>query len=204
MELVLPKFEDLAFIDEKHEYSVNGFIVPSTTEVMKPLSDRTYRTVDDSVLSKAAARGTKIHEAMENYMLYGIEDIDKEHQGYLDGFKRWVDFRKPQPVATEYRMYHKTLRYAGTLDLLADIGGELALVDYKSTSVLLPMLTRVQTESYKKGVESWGVCIQRKLVVQVKKDGSYKEEMHELHDAEAWRVFCSLLEVSNYIKKHKK
>ena len=105
----LPELKELQFCEKTHTYTVNGFVVPSVSEIMKPLSAAHYGGIDTDTLNKAANRGTIVHAAVENYLLFGIEDISKELRGYFDGFKKWIDEVKPVPIKTECRIYHKTL-----------------------------------------------------------------------------------------------
>ena len=71
----LPFFPELRFEDKRHIYTLGGQILPSVTTVMKPLDEALYRGIDESVMQMAAERGTAIHNAAENFALYGIEDI---------------------------------------------------------------------------------------------------------------------------------
>lgn len=145
----LPELKELQFCESTHTYTVNGFVVPSVSEIMKPLSAAHYKSIDADTLSKAASRGTKVHAAVENYLLFGIEDISQELRGYFDGFKKWIDEVKPVPIKTECRIYHKTLNYAGTADLPCYIDDVPTLVDFKTTATVAKVLTRVQLEAYK-------------------------------------------------------
>ena len=145
----LPELKELQFCEKTHTYTVNGFVVPSVSEIMKPLSAAHYGGIDTDTLNKAANRGTIVHAAVENYLLFGIEDISKELRGYFDGFKKWIDEVKPVPIKTECRIYHKTLNYAGTADLPCYIDDVPTLVDFKTTATAAKVLTRVQLEAYK-------------------------------------------------------
>lgn len=198
----IPELKELEFCEKTHTYKVNGFVVPSVSEIMKPLSSNHYAAIDCDTLSRAADRGTKVHAAVENYLLYGIEDISKELRGYFDGFKKWIDEYKPEPIKTECRIYHKTLNYAGTADLPCYINGEPTLVDFKTTATVAQTLTRVQLEAYKKAFESHGIEFKRKLIIQSRKDGTYHDKEHPITDAESWRVFTELLDVYRFIKKY--
>lgn len=200
--IAIPELNELNFCESNHTYTVNGFNVPSVSEIMKPLSAAHYGSIDADTLSKAASRGTKVHEAVENYLLFGIEDISKELRGFFDGFKKWIDNVKPTPIKPECRIYHKTLNYAGTADLPCYIDDVPTLVDFKTTATIAKTLTRVQLEAYKKAFESHGIKFERKLIVQSKKDGTYHVEEHPITDAESWKVFVELLDVYRFIKKH--
>ena len=100
----IPQFPELTFEEERHLYYLNGLEVPS---VMRPLSSDFYSTVDPEILNKAAKRGTAIHNAVENYAKFGIEDIPPVYAGYFASFREWWDSRKPEVLATETKVYHK-------------------------------------------------------------------------------------------------
>ena len=120
----LPFFPELRFEDKRHIYTLGGQILPSVTTVMKPLDEALYRGIDESVMQMAAERGTAIHNAAENFALYGIEDIEPRYAGYFEAFLKFWEEKYPEPLATESRVYHKFLRYAGTADLPCVIDGK--------------------------------------------------------------------------------
>jgi len=196
----LIELPELEFFEEPHIYKLNGEIIPSVSTVMKPLSSSVYGEVDPHILSMAANRGTIVHEAIENFLYYGIEDIPVSYTGYLDAFIQfWKDY-KPTLIAVEYRMYHKYLKYAGTSDILALIDDELWLIDNKTSSRIEKMLTRVQLEAYKKALATHGIRVQRKAILHLKKTGKYSFVEHKADDIEAWNVFTSSKTVYDYIR----
>lgn len=134
MSIQIPQFPELTFEEQKHIYRLNGMMLPSVTTLMKPLSEDFYDGISPDVLDRAAKRGTAIHNAVENFAQFGIEDITPEYAGYFRAFLSWWKARKPEPLATEHRVYHKVLLYAGTVDLICEIKGRLTLVDYKSSA----------------------------------------------------------------------
>ena len=75
----LPVFPELNFEEKRHIYTINGQILPSVTTVMRPLDNEVYRGIDEDVMRMAADRGTAIHNAVENYVIYGIEDIEPKY-----------------------------------------------------------------------------------------------------------------------------
>lgn len=168
----LPVFPELNFEEKRHIYTINGQILPSVTTVMRPLDNEVYRGIDEDVMRMAADRGTAIHNAVENYVIYGIEDIEPKHRGYFDAFLRFWDENNPEPLATESRLYHKILRYAGTADLPCVIGGKRVLIDYKTSAAVNKMLTGVQLEAYAKAYSSHGFRFDEKAIVHLKNDGS--------------------------------
>ncbi len=200
----VPSFDEVDFDEATHTYKVNGIVLPSVTTVMKPLSQSFYQVVDENTLSKAADRGTSVHQAIENFLEYGIEDVPPEHAPYFAAFKQFMADKNPIIIATEKRVYHKFLRYAGTVDLLCIIDGKVYLIDYKTTAVLSEMLVGVQLEAYERAYESFGVKIDAKATLHLRKTGKYSFKEFKCQDSECWTVFGSLLTVLQYIAKFKK
>ena len=193
-------FSDLDFQERTHTYKLNGLVIPSVTTIMKPLSDNKYSTVRADVLDNAANKGSIVHNAIENYLKFGIEDISEEYKPYFLAFLEFLSDKQPTILATETKVYHKFLRYAGTVDLVCIIDGEVYLIDYKTTAVL----TKVQLEAYAKAIDSHGFKVDKKAILHLKKDGTYRLEPHDNNDGESWSVFGALLTVNSYIDKYKK
>lgn len=196
----IPDFPELTFEEEGHIYRLNGREVPSVTTLMKPLSGSFYSTVDPAVLDKAARKGTAVHNANENYVLYGIEDICPAYAGYFNAFKDWWHDVKPVPIGTEIRVYHKILGYAGTADLLCMIDGKVTLVDYKTSAQVSKMLYSVQLEGYDRAFESHGIKIDRRIILHLTKNGTYKVVPFR-RSAKCWSVLSALMTVNNYINE---
>ena len=57
----------LEYIDETHTYIFDGVILPSITQILKIKFGNKYKDVSDEVLKKASERGTKVHQAIEDY-----------------------------------------------------------------------------------------------------------------------------------------
>lgn len=199
----LPDIGGLEFRESNHTYWLGRTQLPSVTTIMKPLSDAFYGGVYREVLNRAADKGTTVHQSLENFICFGIEDVPPDYKGYLEAYKAFCSEYNPLPIATETRIYHKYLMYAGTGDFLCLIGDALVLIDFKSTSQLVKMLTRVQLEAYDRAFDSHGLKIDKKAILQLKNDGTFKLEWHQKNDTEAWTVFGSLLTVSQYIAKNK-
>lgn len=199
----LPFFPELRFEDKSHIYTLGGQLLPSVTTVMKPLDEALYRGIDESVMQMAAERGTAIHNAAENFALYGIEDIEPRYAGYFEAFLKFWEEQSPEPLATESRVYHKFLRYAGTADLPCVIDGKKVLIDYKTSATVNRMLTGVQLEAYARAYESHGFRFDEKAIVHLKSDGSYQMVRYKVNDIESWQVFSSLMVVWNHIQKYK-
>lgn len=127
------------FEQEQHLYTLHGFRIPSVTQIMEPLSLMLYNSIPLDVLNEAADRGSRAHEQISNYVKYGVEEPDEDTEPYFEAFKKFEREYKPAWVESEYRTYHKILRYAGTIDLIGyiepDDGTGVDVIDLKCTSV---------------------------------------------------------------------
>ena len=91
----------------------------------------------------AAERGTRVHYYCEQVALRALNQPHQmaearaalaehgEHQ-FADRFDEWWQLYQVQPLAAEITIWNEELGYAGTLDLVARIGGRLCLIDYKT------------------------------------------------------------------------
>jgi hypothetical protein len=201
----IQKLPELAFEENTHTYTVNGIEIPSVTTVMKQLNEDYYGGIDTGVLTKAAAKGTAVHNAIENFLKFGIDDIAAEFNGYYRAFKSFMYDFKPEVIGSENRIYHKMLRYAGTSDLALIVKNKLLCVDAKTSSSIVKMLTRVQLEAYARAFSSHGIEFAGKAVLHLKKNGQYSfDDRYEPKDTEAWDVFCSMLTVRNYLENNRR
>lgn len=201
----IPNFEELTFEESKHIYTFNGIVLPSATTLMKPLSETVYGSIDKEVLDKAARKGTAVHSAIETYNNFGIIDIDTANKPYFDGYLKFAEEHSVSAYGSEIRLYHKELLYAGTADMIADVDGKLTLIDFKTSHSVSDMLCGVQLEAYDRALKSHGLDfkIQQKVIVHLKKDGSYELHFFKINDAECWKVFTALITIDNYKKKFK-
>lgn len=198
------KFPELNFDETRHLYSIGREVLTSVTTIMKPLSDAYYGGIDKERLTAAAQRGKIVHGSIENYLLFGVDDIPLEYEGYYSAFKSWMDEEKPEIISTEGRIYHKTFRYAGTSDLSCVIRGQNVCVDFKTSAEIVEMLARVQLEAYNRAFISHGIKHDTKAIVHLRRDGKYKIKTLPGGDSEAWEVFSSLLITNNYLKKYRR
>lgn len=88
---------------------------------------------------RAATLGTEIHEAIE-LLAQGkpMPDWPLPIQPHMDQFADFVRVCEPEWVASEATVYSRTQSYAGTLDFIARIGGELVIGDVKTGKAIYP------------------------------------------------------------------
>lgn len=194
---------NLTFENDTHTYKLDGVVIPSVTQVMKPLSEALYKSVDENILGVAAHRGSIVHESIEDYLNHGIDDIQPEYRGYLDAFKAFEHDYPFEVVGVEMRTCHGLLRYAGTVDLLCRIDGRLILIDYKTSARINEMLTGVQLEAYASALASNEIFVEDKAILHLKDNGKYTLKWYGKRSSESIAVFGACLTIYNHIMKFK-
>jgi hypothetical protein len=99
----------------------------------------------DIIASKAATEGTAVHKAIET-LLEGKEVNWIDENGLtnysLEVWKMILKFQefyikiKPKIIATEYHLFSDNHEYAGTADLIVEIGNDRWLIDIKTSNSL--------------------------------------------------------------------
>lgn len=196
--VTIPEFEELKFEENTHTYTIDGIELPSVTTIMEPLKNKAYGGISDTVMENAARRGSDVHNSIENYIKFDIIDIPEEYKGYFDAFLKWWNTFHPEVIASETKVYHKLLRYAGTIDLVLNINDEIVLVDIKTTATLKEDLCGVQLEGYYQALKSHGILVDKKAILHLSSDGEYKFVMFPSADAKRWRVFTALKTIFDY------
>ena len=77
--------------------------------------------------------GSAVHHEAEAYVL-GVPRPEPEGivAPFLDSFRHFLEDFQPEILASEATVYSPKESYAGTLDLIAGIGGRRILIDYKT------------------------------------------------------------------------
>lgn len=172
--------QTIAFEPDGHVYTLGSVVLPSVTQVMEPMSLMLYKGVPPDVMQIAADRGTRAHEQVSTYIKYGLMEPDDDTQPYLDAFLAFNADYHPQWVASEYRTFHRTLMYAGTLDLAGfitpDDGNGVDVIDIKCTAQFHRIMLSTQLAGYAEAVKSHGVRVRNRYGLQLLRDGTYRFE----------------------------
>lgn len=166
-------------------------------------------------LIRAADRGTALHHYAGNLangevleweeflsQLQGLW-FTEETESLCDTLKEWWMQVKPEVHGSEITGFNATYGYAGTLDLVATIGGETYIIDFKTSkswrqSHLMQLSAYLNFEKWVlngKAVDPIQVPNLRTLVVLVQPG---EVTVYEPNDAEKWFVmFRKLLDIRN-------
>lgn len=123
----------MIFNSDRHEYSDNGIIIQSVTQLLKAAG-----IIDDRFFSaEARDRGSAVHELCERYANgERYDNIGRELASleYVNAFASWQHDSKAYALRTESIIHgeHNGKRYAGRCDGLFEIRGQRVLVDFKT------------------------------------------------------------------------
>jgi hypothetical protein len=161
----------LTFDESAHHYFWDGKRVPSVTQILDPFSD--FSMIRPEVLEHKRLIGTAVHKAIELDVADELDgdSIDPVWGGYFNG---WLKFKAESGFvmeASEQQVFHKTLHYAGTLDLLGGLpkAGDI-LIDTK-TCAMLPKSAGPQTAAYRDAIKQ---PKRKRFALQLGPDGTYK------------------------------
>lgn len=90
--------------------------------------------------AKGKAAGTIGHAMVEALLLGKAAKMPTdperlaEAQSVRDAFELWRTEYEPKPLHTEQKFYSLAYDFAGTCDLVAEIGGKTVIIDYKTTN----------------------------------------------------------------------
>lgn len=134
-------------INGSHFYEKNKHIYPSVTTILQAYPKGKYFETwlkqngmfSDELRDTAAIKGINVHKAIErlvkNETLYIKEYKEEEWKMVC----RFVDFVKEQknfrPIKSEVIVCNEHDEYAGTVDLICEIDGEIWLIDFKTSKM---------------------------------------------------------------------
>ena len=137
-------------------------------------------------------------------MLYGIEEHDEDTEPYVNAFLAFQHSYRPEWIASEYRTYHKALRYAGTIDLIGyvepDDGSGVDIVDLKCTAQFHGVMLATQIGAYAEALKSHGIPVRGRYGLQLLKTGGYRFEKVE----DGFKTFLHCMGVVNAMERERR
>ena len=128
---------DVEFIEEGHLYLKGGVLIPSVSQILDFIFPNKYAGIPSHVLSNKANFGTEVHQAIQDYEEKGETpsssniDVRLAFEQYL----RIKDSEVLTPLNHEELIVYED-KYAGRLDMIADVKLYRCLVDVKTTQKL--------------------------------------------------------------------
>jgi hypothetical protein len=171
--MMLPEITGLKFYPKTHQYILQqgsvNLQLPSVTQIIRFISSEFWAPAEEDTA------------------------------GYIEAYNQWKNDYQPEIIATEWRGYHRTMFYAGTVDKLIRLPHQtkegLVIVDVKTSSTYHPLLVDIQLGGYAQMIEAWpGMKIDSTWGLQLKPDGSYKfHRTQDLSRIKSYFMMCYAL-----------
>jgi hypothetical protein len=188
----------IEFDQEQHRYTVAGELWPSVTQVLDPLLE--LDGIPKAVLKAAAHFGTHVHLACDLFDKGVLDEpaLDPHLAPYLAAWKIFLRDTGAKVSASEVRVGHPKLKYAGTLDKdLAWIKrGRSRRVQLDIKSGEVPRTVGPQTAAY---AEAHPFKFDERYVLALKPDATYR--LTKLADPTDWSIFLSALNLHRWRNK---
>lgn len=139
---------------------------PKGVQYYKWLADKGWNEAE-AIKNDAAGRGSKVHNAIEsifkgeevridskfkNPQTEQEEELTLEEVDAILSFLSWFEEEKPEVICYEINVFSDKYNYAGTIDLVCRIKGELWVIDFKTSQHIWPS-HKIQVSSYGKIIE---------------------------------------------------
>lgn len=123
---------------------------------------------DEAEIAKTSAgdKGSKIHNAIENLISGETikmdsqfmnnstekeEDLKVEEYEAIMAFQNWANKVQPEFIANEITVISEKHNFAGTVDCIARINGQIWIIDFKTSQYVWPEM-EIQISAYKKAL----------------------------------------------------
>lgn len=183
---------------EKHEYRLQGKVLPSVTQVLAIVND--FDRIPRAILEHARERGECLHRAVNLYNRDDLEfeSLDNDTSADVYAWARFLRESGAVVIASESPVYHEQFGYAGTPDVVLDWNGRIVIPDLKST-YSVPRTVGPQTAAYAEAYRSMHAGRRPERYCIHIKDGNYKA--HKRNDPADWALFLSCLNVHKFMEK---
>jgi hypothetical protein len=175
----------VSFIDENHEYIVDGKRVLSVSDILKNhayffnIKDD-YANIPEEVLRRAAEKGTKLHSEIENFEKSGAMSHSIEFKNYLK-LKHQLNFsvKESEKIILLYNSSNRVVA-AGRMDMLVNLNGDDLILDIKRTSRFYQAKVTAQTNLYKLGYnQTYGGSVSKLMCMRLRE---YEAEIYHIED----------------------
>jgi hypothetical protein len=160
---------------------------------------------------KATDIGTAVHAWAEAFALAKTKglpapEVDKNADPrVLNGINAFLDWQKCVTafLETENIVYSKARNYVGIFDLYADVGGQRALIDYKTSTGIYEEALYQLAGYWQAKEEEMGECIDVAIVVRFDKETGLVQtrEMFREEYEDRVRIFNAALELKKVLKE---
>jgi len=136
--------KEVSSFKDKNGYEIEGLWLPRVTSILEVVAkpgllhyyaqQKNFYAAQES-MRNAAINGSMIHDACEAILQGDHPDIDKRIQHSVQNFVKWKEQHKVKVLGVEQKIIDCDENfYIGTMDILAEIGGKIGVLDIKTGS----------------------------------------------------------------------
>lgn len=152
----------------------------------------------DKVKTDAADLGTRVHNAIDAYIVGTAPALDPEAEKGFNNFMSWIKGQELELVCGDTTVASVSLGYGGRLDAIArNKAGGLVLLDWKTSNALrdeYPLQVAAYAQAFR---ETYGQEIGEAVVVRFGKDKADDFEHRAVNLPEAWKAFAAAFALSS-------
>ena len=126
----------LEYLDDIHQYLVDGEMVSSITQMLKMRFGNKYAGIDALTLQRASERGTEIHRAIELYCKTVVDKEIKEVHNFKFLKKQYAFNVLANELPVILFDENGEALSAGRMDMVLSMADQRGLADIKTTSTL--------------------------------------------------------------------
>lgn len=168
-------YANLEHFKGKSGYEIDGLWYPRVTSIVsikaKPALYKFYAdqgsfSMAESIKSKSADEGTLIHETIESILSGKTVAVPSSIQPAISAFLEFKKKNEIIPMKIEERVVSKNHWYAGTVDVIGKLNGQLGILDIK-TSYSIYRDYGLQTAAYAEAVKENNIFPTTRWVLRI-------------------------------------
>lgn len=188
----------LTFDADRHQYRWNGKVVPSVTQILKPISPD-FLGIPKDTLEYARQLGVAVDATITMFEKSVLDEssLSATLKLYLEAWLSFKEMTQFTVLGTQEMVCNRTANYAGTLDVVGKFPGECdSIIDIKRTFTI-PAHVGPQTAAY---AEAWvkGGPTKRFALHLKPKDSRVAWRLEPLTDKNDLNVFMSCLVIHRF------
>lgn len=159
----------VSFDEEKHLYTLDGVAIPYVTQIIKATVGIAWEA-DEWYLN----RGRAVHACAEMVARGVSFECDERIRGHVEALRAW--FRDNWPIVhlCEQPMASRLYQFGARPDLIATLGKDLVVVDWKNSLDRERALLQLGAYAIA-AAESAGFDITKGLAVELSETGKYRQ-----------------------------
>ena len=156
----------------------------------------------DKIKDAAADLGTRVHNAIDAFIMGKVPTMDLETQKGFDNFMSWLQGEELEFICGDINVASVSIGYGGRLDAIARRkNGRLVLLDWKTSNGLreeYPLQVAAYAQAFK---ETYGLAIDEAWVVRFGKDKADDFEPRQVNLDFALPAFKNAFALNECMKK---